>query len=53
MLLLSSLSGLHVFEASALHVGEASADTDTEIVGEDAAQGLAATRTGYCTGLTG
>jgi hypothetical protein len=34
-------------------VGEASADTDTEIVGEGAAQGRATTRTGHCTGLTG
>jgi hypothetical protein len=34
------------------HVGEASTDTDTEIVGEGAAQGRA-TRTGHCTGLTG
>jgi hypothetical protein len=33
------------------NVGEASADTDTAIVGEGAAQGRA-TRTGHCTGLT-
>lgn len=34
------------------HVGEASADTDTGVVGEGTAQGRA-TRTGHCTGLTG
>jgi len=35
------------------HVGEAAADTNTVIVGERAAQGRAAARTGHCTGLTG
>jgi hypothetical protein len=38
---------------SGQHVGEASADSDTEIVGEGAAQGRASTWTGHCTGLTG